>query len=103
MANSPKKRPDAAQPSADVSDEMVAKVGAAVGQVAVIRKEYTQRVQSAASDDEKEQLADQAEQAAVKAIDDQGISVSDYNRVVTAASDNPDLEERLLQAVRATH
>jgi len=83
-----------------VSDDMVAKVGAAVGQVAMLRQEYTERVEAAQNDEEKEQLADQAQQAAVKCIRDQGISVSQYNEVVSAAEDNPELEAKLLSAAR---
>ncbi|HET8997543.1 MAG TPA: DUF4168 domain-containing protein [Acetobacteraceae bacterium] len=85
-----------------VSDDMVAKVGAAVGQVAMIRQEYTERVQSAGDDGERDRLAEKAQQAAVKAISDQGISVSDYNEVVSAAENNPELEDRLIMAARAS-
>lgn len=85
---------------ANVSDDMVAKVGAAVGQVAMLRQEYTERVEAAQNDEEREQLAEKAQQAAVKCIRDQGISVSEYNQIVSAAEDNPELEERLLSAAR---
>ena len=85
---------------AEVSEDMVAKVGAAVGQVAMLRQEYTERVEAAQNDEEKEQLADEAQQAAVKCIRDQGISVSEYNEVVSAAEGNPELEAKLLSAAR---
>lgn len=94
-------RTDSEKPDMQVPDEMVAKVGAAVGQVAMIRQEYTERVQQAGTDDERDRLADQAQQAAVKAIGDQGISVTEYNEVVSAAENNPDLEDRLIMAARA--
>lgn len=94
-------RTDSEKPDMQVPDEMVAKVGAAVGQVAMIRQEYTERVQQAGTDDERDRLADQAQQAAVKAIGDQGISVTEYNEVVSAAENNPDLEDRLITAARA--
>lgn len=101
MPSSRNAQPDGKNADANVPEDMVTKVGAAVGHVAMIRQDYTQRVQAASTDDEREQLADQAQQAAVKAIGDQGITVSDYNRVVTAAEGNPDLENRLLQAARS--
>ncbi len=101
MAGSENPRTDTGNSEAQVPDEMVAKVGAAVGQVAMIRQEYTQRVQSAGTDDERDHLADQAQQAAVKAINDQGISVTEYNEVVTAAEGNQDLEDKLIMAARA--
>lgn len=101
MAGNRTPRSAFAKSEAQVPDEMIAKVGAAVGQVAMIRQEYTQRAQSAGTDDERDRLAEQAQQAAVKAIGDQGISVSEYNEVVTAAEGNQDLEDRLIQAARS--
>lgn len=94
-------RGDGGAPNTSVPDEMVVKVGAAVGKVAMIRQEYTERVQAAQTDDEREKLAERAQQAAVQAIGDQGISVSDYNQVVTAAENDPQLEDRLIMAARA--
>ena len=100
MAANRKTRTDGTRPDTQVSDEMVAKVGAAVGHVAMIRQEYTERVQSLETDDERENLAARAQQAAVKAIDEQGISIAEYNEVVTAAEQDPELENRLLVAAR---
>lgn len=102
MAGERKAKADSENHDVQVSDDMVAKVGAAVGQVAMIRQEYTERVQSAGDDGERDRLAEKAQQAAVKAISDQGISVSDYNEVVSAAENNPELEDRLIMAARAS-
>jgi ABC-type branched-subunit amino acid transport system substrate-binding protein len=88
-------------PGASPSDEMVTKVGKAVGQIAEIREECQERLTRAATDDEKQALAQRAEQAAVKAIREQGLSVDQYNQVVAAADNDPDLEERLLAAAEA--
>lgn len=101
MADKRNTRSDPQQAQTQIDDGMVAKVGAAVGQIAVIRQEYTERLQSAHRDDEREQLAERAQQAAIQAIDDQGISVSDYNEVVSAADQDPELEDRLIMAARA--
>ena len=101
MAGKQKTRSDTGTGAVTVPDELVMKVGAAVGQVAMIRQDYTQRVQAAQTDDEREQLAEQAQHAAMQAIGGQGISVTDYNEVVTAAEDDPELEGRLIMAARA--
>ncbi|HEY1933593.1 MAG TPA: DUF4168 domain-containing protein [Acetobacteraceae bacterium] len=81
------------------SNDTVAKVGRALGQVVTIQQIYTQEVQSVGTDDEKERLTSQAEQSAVQAIQQQGLSISEYNAVVTAADTDPDLEQRVLAAV----
>jgi Domain of unknown function (DUF4168) len=81
------------------SDDMIIKVGRAVGQVVTIQHAYTQAVQAADSDEEKAGLSGEAEQSAVQAIRDQGLSVNEYNAVVSAADSDPDLQQRLLAAV----
>lgn len=83
------------------SDEVIAKVGRAVGQVTAIGENYRDGLAIARSDAEKQELARQAEEAAVQAISDQGLSIAQYNRVVAAADDDPALEERLLEAAQA--
>ncbi len=81
------------------SDDMITKVGRAVGQVVTIQHAYTQAVHAAGSDEEKAGLSGEAERSAVQAIRDQGLSVSEYNAVVSAADTDPDLQQRLLAAV----
>jgi hypothetical protein len=85
------------------SDDMITKVGRAVGQVVTIQHAYTQAVQAAGSDEEKAGLSGEAERTAVQAIRDEGLSVSEYNAVVSAADNDSDLQQRLLAAVPTNH
>jgi hypothetical protein len=80
------------------SDEMIAKVGTAVGRIAAIQQSYGPRVAAAENEDEKQGLQKQATIDAVKAISDQGLTVEQYNEVVVAAQDDTELEERLIEA-----
>jgi hypothetical protein len=86
---------------ASFSDDTIQKVGRAVGQIALIREAYREGIGELDSDGEKQELAQRAEAAAVQAISDQGLSVTEYNRVVKTADDDPALEERLLEAAQA--
>ncbi len=84
-----------------VTPDMVEKVGAAVGKVALIQQAFAERLDSESNATERRALADQAQNEAVEAIDAEGLSVEDYNAVVTAAEADPALEQRLLEAARA--
>jgi hypothetical protein len=84
-----------------ISDETVTKVGRAVGQIALIREAYREGLSELDGDGDKQELAERAEAAAVRAISDQGLSIVEYNRVVASADDDPELEQRLLAAARA--
>ncbi len=83
------------------SDETISKVGRAVGHIALIRDAYREGVNGLDSEDEKHELGQRAEAAAVKAISEQGLSITEYNQVVTAADEDPALRERLLAAAQA--
>lgn len=91
------------EPDTGFSDDMITKVGRAVGQVVTIQHAYTQAVQAAGSDEEKAGLSGEAERSAVQAIRDEGLSVSEYNAVVSAADTDPNLQQRLLAAVPSHH
>jgi hypothetical protein len=83
------------------SDETVSKVGRAVGQIALIRDAYQESLKQLDSEGEKQELGQRAEAAAVEALNGQGLSISEYNHVVTAAEEDPALQQRLLAAAQA--
>jgi hypothetical protein len=84
--------------SADISDDIVSKVGTAAVRVVEIRQAFTPRLVAARSQAERDGLEEEATAALVEAISDQGLSVDEYNEVVAAAQADPDLEQRLLSA-----
>jgi hypothetical protein len=94
---------DGQVPRHEISDEMIGKVASAAAQVAEIKETFVQRVQTLVSQEEKDELEDEAATAAVEAIVEQGLSVDEFNHVVSAAEADPVLERRLLAAVRATY
>ncbi|WP_428538837.1 DUF4168 domain-containing protein [Rhodopila sp.] len=85
---------------ATMSQDMVTRVGSAAGRVAKIQQDYATQAESETAADAREALASRARAAAEQVIDEQGISIDDYNAVLTAAEGDPDLEQRLLDAAR---
>ncbi|WP_428489647.1 DUF4168 domain-containing protein [Rhodopila sp.] len=85
---------------ATMSQDMVTRVGSAAGRVAKIQQDYATQAESETATDAREALASRARAAAERVIDEQGISIDDYNAVLTAAEGDPDLEQRLLDAAR---
>ena len=55
---------------------------------------------TAGSEEERQTLAGEIEDAAVHAIGDEGLSVDQYNQVIAATQADPDLEERVMVAYR---
>jgi hypothetical protein len=93
---------DGTQPAGNVPEDMVLKVGAAVGKVALIQQNYQGQFEAEPEPAARRELADQAQRAAIEAIGAEGISVEEYNSVLSAAEGDPTLEERLLDAARAS-
>lgn len=85
----------------DISEDTVQKVGMALGQVTQIREEYTKRLALVETDDEKEAVASEAQDVMIQAVSDQGLSVGQFNAVVSAAEEDADLGQRVLAASRA--
>ena len=88
--------PSGAQPDVDI----VTRVGAAAGRVAKIQQEFTLQSQAESEPEVRDALARRARADAERVIDEQGLSVADYNAVLTAAETDEALEQRLLEAAR---
>jgi hypothetical protein len=87
--------------NADVPDQTVTQVGKAVAEILKLRQSLEENMATAQTDEERQSLAAQIESEAVRAISDQGLTVAQYNQVITAAQADADLEERVLDACRA--
>ena len=85
---------------AAVPQDIVTKVGVAAGHIARIQQDYLMQVEAENSNDVRETLASRARDAAERVIDEQGLTVQDYNTVLSAAEADEDLERRLVDAAR---
>jgi hypothetical protein len=83
-----------------IPPEMVSRVGMAAGLVARIQQDYAMQAEAEPGEEARQALATKARSAAERVIDEQGLSVEDYNAVLTAAEQDEDLESRLLDAAR---
>lgn len=87
--------------SSDVPDQVVTQVGKAAVQIVKLRQTMEQNMATAQTDDERQTITEQVEVAAVRAIGEQGLTVAEYNSVISAAQSDSELEERVLDACRA--
>jgi Domain of unknown function (DUF4168) len=89
-------QPQAAAPSADISDQKLDAVAKAMQSVASVRESYKRKIDAAAPAD-KPRLKSEGNQALKKALSDQGLTVDEYNRVMTIAQNDPTVRAKLLQ------
>jgi hypothetical protein len=67
--------------------------------VASVRENYQQRIEAAPASD-KQTIADEAKNALVKAITDQGVSVDEYRSILVVAQNDPKVREKIVQRIR---
>lgn len=81
--------------ASNIPDEKINATAVAVVQVANLRRDYQQKI-AAAPASEKAHMVSEANNAVVKAITDQGISLADYATIVEAAQSNSAIREKLI-------
>lgn len=92
--------PGTGRTSTNIPDATVQKTGAALRDVAGIQQEFSQRIEAAPAPEQRQRLVDQASQAAAQAINNRGLSVDEYNRVIQLTQTDPNLKQRVLAAAQ---
>jgi len=84
-----------AQEDAGFSDSELNNFVDAQTEVMEIRNEYVQRIESTEDREEAMALEQEGNEMMIEAVEDTGLSVDEYSAIAQAASDNPDLAERI--------
>ncbi len=98
---------DANQPSEPaveapaVTDEKLQSFAVAFLEVENLKQQYTQQLQEAGDDAERQQqLQNEAGEKILQAVEEtDGISVDEYNQIIQSAQADPDLAQRLTDAI----
>ena len=64
-----------------------------------VKNNYEQQIEAAAPPN-KQRIADEANNALVKAVTDQGLSVEEFNSIMVIAQNDPGVREKILQRIR---
>jgi hypothetical protein len=92
--------PSPSEPSQNIPDQKLDAAAAALNQIANVKENYQQRIDSA-NPDEKQRLATEANGALVKAVTDQGLSLEEYTAIIVVAQNDPVVREKIIQRLRA--
>ena len=96
--NPPQARPQAQPPSPTISDEKLNAAAAAIWQVRDIQQSYQRKIEATPSD--KQRLTIEANDAMAKAVTDQGLSLDEYNSIISTAQNDPVVRKKLTQRMR---
>jgi Domain of unknown function (DUF4168) len=87
--------------TSQLSDMTIQKAGRALHDVAQIKMDYSQRMQTVQDPGQRQQLVQEANGRQVHAVEAQGLSVQQYDQVMDVAQANPAVKQRLLAAAGA--
>jgi hypothetical protein len=96
MAQSEAPQPRQVAPSAAISDQKLDQAAAAIQQVNDVQRDYQQKLDSAAPAD-RPRVASEGNAALTKAVTDHGLSVEEFNSIMTVAQNDPSVRAKLLQ------
>jgi len=104
-ANAQQPAPQIAAPAPSISDQKLDAAAAALEQVATIQQTYRQRFAQASTPSDQDRVVAEAHDALTKAVQDQGLSVEEYNSIIEIAQNDPEVRGKVLQRVqpRAGH
>jgi Domain of unknown function (DUF4168) len=83
----------------NIPDQKLDAAAAAMKEVASVKEDYEQRIEAAAPSD-KQRIANEANNALVKAVTDKGLSVEEYTLILAMAQRDPEVREKIVQRIR---
>jgi len=89
--------PNRSDQSPIIPDQKLDAAATALQQVADLKHDYQQRVDSATSEPDKQRIVDEANSALTKAVTDQGLSVEEYTAIMVIAQNDPQVRAKILQ------
>lgn len=82
-------------PAANISDQKLDAMAAAVKKISVIATTYEQKIAEAPSADDKERISNEAGDAVAKAVSSEGLSLEEYKTIMTVARIDPVVRDKL--------
>ncbi|WP_077529169.1 DUF4168 domain-containing protein [Vreelandella utahensis] len=83
------------QQNADFSDEELQNFVELQDKIGDVREDYVSQIESAESEDKARELQQKAQTEMVEVIEDEGMTVEEYNAIAVAYNSNPEIQERV--------
>jgi hypothetical protein len=97
-ANAQQSAPELSTPA--ISDQKLDAAAAALEQVAPLQQAYRQRLAQAATPSDQDRIVAEAREAVTKVVNDQGLSVGEYNSIIEIAKDDPEVRGKVFQRLQ---
>ena len=86
---------------ANIPDQKLDAAAQALQRVVDLKRDFEQRIE-AASEPDKQNIAEEAKSALAKAVTDQGLSIEEYTAIIVIAQRDPVVREKILSRLPQT-
>lgn len=82
-------------PQANFSDEQLQSFAAAANEVRTVHEEWQQRLQETQDPRQQQQIRQEASQEMAEAIEDEGLTIEEYNEISQVARQDPEVYDKV--------
>lgn len=96
----PATQPAPAMQAADISDKKLEKFADSLGEIMEIREDFTAKLEKTGDPAEAQQLQQQANEKMMNTVEDNELSIEEYNAINQAVQNDPQLRDRVIAMVQ---
>jgi transcription initiation factor IIF auxiliary subunit len=96
----PATQPAPAVQAADISDKKLEKFADSLGEIMEIREDFTAKLEKTGDPAEAQQLQQQANEKMMNTVEDNELSIEEYNAINQAVQNDPQLRDRVIAMVQ---
>ena len=84
-----------------ISDKKLEKFADSLGEIMDIRQDFTAKLEEIGDPAEAQQLQQQANQKMMKTVEDNDLSIEEYNAINQAVQNNPQLRDKVISMIQS--
>jgi transcription initiation factor IIF auxiliary subunit len=99
-SQAPATQPAPAIQAADISDKKLEKFADSLGEIMEIREDFTAKLEKTGDPAEAQQLQQQANEKMMSTVEDNDLSIEEYNAINQAVQNDPQLRDKVIAMVQ---
>ncbi|MCP9339843.1 DUF4168 domain-containing protein [Stutzerimonas xanthomarina] len=99
-SQAPAAQPAPAMQAADISDKKLEKFADSLGEIMEIREDFTAKLEKTGDPAEAQQLQQQANEKMMGTVEDNDLSIEEYNAINQAVQNDPQLRDKVIAMVQ---
>ena len=90
-----------AMQASDISDKKLEKFADSLGEIMEIRQDFTAKLEKTGDPAEAQQLQQQANEKMMETVENNNLSIEEYNAINQAVQNNPQLRDKVISMIQS--